>query len=1032
MRRIKFFVPLSIIALALTGCNVFDKEEGEVPGDTTKVLDSIVISQLPSKRSFEVDETFTYDGLKVTAVLKSKFTSTTQDVSNAVNVTAPDMSTAGANKEVNVAYTYEGVTKNASYTVTVNEPDPTKVLQSIAVATMPSKTTFTVGEEFTSAGLKVNATFSTSSGGLVLDVTNSCNIIAPSLTSAGNKTVSITYTYNDVQKSTSYNITVNEPVVEKYTVSFNANGGTGTMSPVPNIKGSYTLPACTFTPPGGHYFDGWKVNNSGSKLAAGSSYDVQSNITLYAQWETDEPVDPDAFTLLESGNLEIGSYVVFANNYTGSVKIMAGFGSTNNNRTYITSTVNSKKVNNLGETAAVCRVDEGTVADSYSFYDLRNKGYLAATGGTSNNYLKLESSKSANSSFKFTYSSGGSTLSAQGNTTNSNYRGTILYNSGSTANCFSCYKAANATQSGFYKLHLFVAAGETIYPESITISGSSTVNVGEDVQLSVSYAPSNTNKKVVSWESNETGIATVSNTGLVHGVSDGVAQITVKALKEDNTYATDTMFITVNNVPVTGVSLNKATASLSLGKTLQLSPTISPTNATNKDVTYSSSNSSIAKVSTSGVVTPAAVGSCTITVTTVDGGFTDTCVVTVTSVSKDEWTILLYVCGADLESGYANDDTYDTDDIYTWCAATGDIKEILSVGGKPSDVNIIIQTGGANAWSKYSPVDATKCQRWEVSGGSLVNRYTDEDQNMGESSTLQSFLTWGLTEYPADKTGLILWNHGGAMGGVCLDENHDDDSLSAAEVHTAVGNALAATGNSGSKLEFIGYDACLMGVADIASVNADYFNYMVASQETEPGYGWDYTSWLVDLYAKESTETVLSKIASSYKDFYENEDLFGSNVDLKTTQAVYDLSKMDNFISAFQTWSSNFTTSSHFDSLNSIYNSNSTLKFGYSSQVSGYLYGVVDALDFVNKVKANSSFSSINNTALKTAISELVIHNEPGSGYTSTVPCGVCIFMAAEPTCGYWPQTLTSSYTTNDTKLTTWRSFNIDYGCWYK
>lgn len=107
---------------------------------------------------------------------------------------------------------------------------------------------------------------------------------------------------------------------------------------------------------------------------------------------------------------------------------------------------------------------------------------------------------------------------------------------------------------------------------------------------------------------------------------------------------------------------------------------------------------------------------------------------------------------------------------------------------------------------------------------------------MGKSATLQNFIEYGLTEYPAEKTSLLLWNHGGAMQGVCFDEKKSGDGLSGMEVASAVKQALENT-NIENKLEWIGYDACLMGIQDLAIINSDYFHYMVGSQELESGYG---------------------------------------------------------------------------------------------------------------------------------------------------------------------------------------------------
>lgn len=84
-------------------------------------------------------------------------------------------------------------------------------------------------------------------------------------------------------------------------------------------------------------------------------------------------------------------------------------------------------------------------------------------------------------------------------------------------------------------------------------------------------------------------------------------------------------------IAVTGVTVAPKTSSVAMGATRNLNGTVAPANATNKSVTWTTSDPLIATVSASGTVTPVAVGTATITVTTVDGGFLDTCSLTVTS-----------------------------------------------------------------------------------------------------------------------------------------------------------------------------------------------------------------------------------------------------------------------------------------------------------------------------------------------------------------------------------------------------------------
>ena len=130
--------------------------------------------------------------------------------------------------------------------------------------------------------------------------------------------------------------------------------------------------------------------------------------------------------------------------------------------------------------------------------------------------------------------------------------------------------------------------------------------------------------------------------------------------------------------------------------------------------------------------------------------------------AKDAWTIMIYMCGSDLESQYG--------------FASEDIKEILSVENQPDDVNIIIETGGCKRWKSYN-ISNRKLSRYHIENNKLVLDTTLKNASMGEKSTFESFLTWGLESYPAEKTGLIIWNHGGALSGACYDDNYNGDTL---------------------------------------------------------------------------------------------------------------------------------------------------------------------------------------------------------------------------------------------------------------
>jgi uncharacterized protein YjdB len=161
---------------------------------------------------------------------------------------------------------------------------------------------------------------------------------------------------------------------------------------------------------------------------------------------------------------------------------------------------------------------------------------------------------------------------------------------------------------------------------SVTVSpATATKAVGTTQQLTKTIAPANATNQNVTWTTNNPSVATVSATGLVNAVSNGTATITVTTADGNKTA---TSIITVVR-PVTSVSVSPTAATIAVGSTQQLTKTIAPANATNQNVTWSTSNTGIATVSAAGLVNGVSAGNATITVTTVDGNKIATSVITV-------------------------------------------------------------------------------------------------------------------------------------------------------------------------------------------------------------------------------------------------------------------------------------------------------------------------------------------------------------------------------------------------------------------
>ena len=176
---------------------------------------------------------------------------------------------------------------------------------------------------------------------------------------------------------------------------------------------------------------------------------------------------------------------------------------------------------------------------------------------------------------------------------------------------------------------------------------SATLKVNETVTLSATVTPTSATNRKVSWKSSDESVATVSSTGVVTAKSIGNANIT--ATTTDGTNISATCKVSVVETPATGISLNKTAATLKANQTVSLTATVTPSTATNKKVSWKSSDESVAAVSSDGVVTAFKVGTTNITATTTDGtNLSATCQVTVeatlaTGISLNKKAVTLEV-----------------------------------------------------------------------------------------------------------------------------------------------------------------------------------------------------------------------------------------------------------------------------------------------------------------------------------------------------------------------------------------------------
>ena len=197
-------------------------------------------------------------------------------------------------------------------------------------------------------------------------------------------------------------------------------------------------------------------------------------------------------------------------------------------------------------------------------------------------------------------------------------------------------KAESSYGSDSKELSITISAATSVSVTGVTLNKTSTeLTVGQSETLTAAVEPSNATNKNVTWSSSAESVATVED-GKVTAVGAGEATITVTT-EDGNKTATCAVTVAAATVPVTGVTLSQTQESLYSNRTpntLTLTATVAPDNATNKAVTWSTSNSTVATVDANGLITAVAPGTAAITVTTTDGSFTATCTVTVSRYSS--------------------------------------------------------------------------------------------------------------------------------------------------------------------------------------------------------------------------------------------------------------------------------------------------------------------------------------------------------------------------------------------------------------
>ncbi|MBR1931891.1 MAG: peptidase C11 [Lachnospiraceae bacterium] len=333
---------------------------------------------------------------------------------------------------------------------------------------------------------------------------------------------------------------------------------------------------------------------------------------------------------------------------------------------------------------------------------------------------------------------------------------------------------------------------------------------------------------------------------------------------------------------------------------------------------------------------------------------------------SDVITIMVYMCGTDLESRSG--------------MASNDLAE-MAAAQYGDNINLIVYTGGCTSW-RTSGISSAVNQIYQVKNGQLTRLVEDDGARaMTDPSTLSRFIQWCATNFPANRNELIFWDHGGgSVSGYGYDEKYKNSgSMSLSGIKKALENG-------GVTFDFIGFDACLMATAETALMLDDFGDYLLASEETEPGIGWYYTNWLTKLGQNTSMSTL--EIGKNIIDDYTNACASRCSGQ-KTTLSLIDLAEFANTVPDKLT--------SFSKSLNTLITNDTN---GYKT-VSNARYGTrefatsskIDQIDLVNLAE------NMNNTEgreLSAALRGAVKYNRTSSNMTNAY--GVSIYFPYQRT----------------------------------
>ena len=341
---------------------------------------------------------------------------------------------------------------------------------------------------------------------------------------------------------------------------------------------------------------------------------------------------------------------------------------------------------------------------------------------------------------------------------------------------------------------------------------------------------------------------------------------------------------------------------------------------------------------------------------------------------KKEWTFLIFLNGHNNLSSFGE----------------MNIKEMEKIGST-KDLNIIVEWGSAS-----TPIT----KRLYIEKSKNINKVTSKplkqmkDYDMGNYKNLQSFVRWGIENYPANHYFITVWNHGSgwrrtatppATRNISFDDN-TGNKITTEELGLAMADAKSALGRN---VDIYGSDACLMQMVEVAGEMKDSVDYFVGSQETIPAEGWPYLPFLTKWSAapRMTPREVSILLSKEYVEGYTSNGVYGARDGI--TFSAWDLSKLSDAYTAIKNFAASLNTLKPADWTkikNAIPNA---LSFSFSDYV--------DLGDFTKQIQ-NLKLKTIDAGILKDvqqSIHDVVLTTDNGDGFNKATGLSIWLPQAS-------------------------------------